>query len=175
MKHSHRRRSTEEWSEIILQAYLSNTSLRQWCIEHQIRFDTFCNARRRLLRYGELDFLRERIYLPDGKNENAYVDFPLKNRPAFLALNPIRSNLSVESMAALIWFELGIPLKPGQVFFFISNNRKQIYALRICENGYCLLTRKLEKGCFTWPGREADGTCSLYRWEYEKIASTLEI
>lgn len=171
MKH----RTPEEWSEIIFNAYSSNTSLRSWCLENQIRFDTFCDARRRLLARGKLGFLREKIFLGDKLTDAAYVEFPLEKNPGFLVLEPIRSNLSVESMAAIVWFDLGLPLQPGQVFFFISTNRKQVFALRICENGYCLLTRKLEKGRFPWPNYGDSDAPFLYRFEYEKIAQTLLI
>lgn len=164
-----------EWETFITDAYSSNFTLKEWCRRHQLNFNTFRGARRRLLAKGKLSFLEEKISLPMCSLDSPYAEFPMNHQQAFLVLKPIRSNLSMESMAALIWFDLNLELLPGRVFFFISRNKKQVFALKICENGYCLFSRKLESGIFSWPDCTDADKPYLYRWEYDRIAKTLEM
>ena len=77
-------------------------------------------------------------------------------------------------MASIIWFDLNLPLIPGQIFFFISKNWKQIYALKICRNGYCLYSRKLEYGTFYWPISHCYGRDYMYRYEYDNLLKTIK-
>lgn len=167
--------SLTDWEKIIAEAYASNCTLREWCRKNQINFNTFCSAKRKLLVKGNLSFLEEKISLPMCSLDSPYAEFPMTNGQAFLVLKPIRSNLSMESLAALIWFDLNLELLPGRVFFFISRNKKQVFALKICENGYCLFSRKLESGNFSWPDCADTEVPYLYRWEYDRIAKTLEM
>lgn len=167
--------SLTDWEKIVAEAYASNCTLREWCRRNQINFNTFCSAKRKLLAKGKLSFLEEKVFLPPCSQDSPYAEFPMTNGQAFLVLKPIRSNLSIESMVSIIWFDLNLALLPGSVFFFISKNKKQIYALKICENGYCLFSRKLDSGTFSWPDCGDKEAFYLYRWEYDKIAKTLEM
>ena len=92
----------------------------------------------------------------------------------FLVLEPIRGNISIDSMASIIWFDLNLPLIEGHIFFFITKNRKQIYALTICRNGYCLFSRKLEYGTFPWPKKGRAIRDFFYRYEYDNLLKTIE-
>ena len=61
------------------------------------------------------------------------------------------------------------------VFFFIARNWKQIYALRVCKNGYCLFTRKLNYGTFFWPKSHCYDRNFMYKYEYDNLLKTIEI
>ena len=52
-----------EWETFITDAYSSNFTLKEWCRRHQLNFNTFRGARRRLLAKGKLSFLEEKISL----------------------------------------------------------------------------------------------------------------
>ena len=80
----------------------------------------------------------------------------------------------MESMASIIAFDLDLPLIPGQIFFFIEKKWKQIYALKICKNGYCLFSRKLEYGIFYWPKSHSYARDFMYRYEYDRLLKTIE-
>lgn len=83
-----------------------------------------------------------------------------KEASVYLVMEPIRSNLSIESMAAILWFGAGMDYREGSVFLFCSRTRTSIYALRFREHGFDLLERKREQGRFHWPqpqGRNGTG------------------
>ena len=115
----------------------------------------------------------EKIKLPQTEGAG-FVHLPIEDCRAFIVLKPIRGNLSFESMTSIIWFDLDLPLIPGQIFFFVSKNWKQIYALKICRNGYCLYSRKLEYGTFYWPVYHCYGRDYMYRYEYDNLLKAIE-
>ena len=166
-------RSHAEWEMIIKEAYASELPLKRWCREHDINYDTFKCAKRKLLENGKLQFMDEKIKLPQTEGAG-FVHLPIEDCRAFIVLKPIRGNLSFESMTSIIWFDLDLPLIPGQIFFFVSKNWKQICALKICRNGYCLYSRKLEYGTFYWPISHCSGRDYMYRYEYDNLLKTIE-
>ena len=141
-------RTSDEWEKIIKEAYTSDLPLKRWCLEHNIKDITFRKARERLLREGKLRFMEEKVLLPIDESRK-WVRLPSENIRAILVLEPIRGNLSMESMASIIAFDLDLPLIPGQIFFFIEKKWKQIYALKICKNGYCLSAESSNTEHFT--------------------------
>ena len=166
-------RSHAEWEMIIKEAYASELPLKRWCREHDINYSTFNRAKRKLLEKGKLQFMEEKIQLPETEGAG-WLRLSIEDCQAFIVLNPIRGNLSFESMTSIIWFDLNLPLIPGQMFFFISKNWKQIYALKICRNGYCLYSRKLEYGTFYWPVSHCYGRDYMYRYEYDNLLKAIE-
>ena len=54
-------RSHAEWEMIIKEAYASELPLKRWCREHDINYDTFKCAKRKLLENGKLQFMDEKI------------------------------------------------------------------------------------------------------------------
>lgn len=166
-------RTSDEWEKIIKEAYTSDLPLKRWCLEHNIKDITFRKARERLLREGKLRFMEEKVLLPIDESRK-WVRLPSENIRAILVLEPIRGNLSMESMASIIALDLDLPLIPGQIFFFIEKKWKQIYALKICKNGYCLFSRKLEYGTFYWPKSHSYARDFMYRYEYDRLLKTIE-
>ena len=58
-------RSHAEWEMLIKEAYASELPLKRWCREHDINYDTFKCAKRKLLENGKLqqisaDYVREK-------------------------------------------------------------------------------------------------------------------
>ena len=167
-------RSNAEWEVIIKEAYASGLPVYRWCRMNDIKPVTLTKARNRLMKNGKLSFLEEKIALPMCKNDK-YIKLPVEDFHAYLILEPIRPNLSINSMAASVWFDLNLPLAEGNVFFFIARNWKQIYALRVCKNGYCLFTRKLNYGTFFWPKSHCYDRNFMYKYEYDNLLKTIEI
>ena len=183
-----------EWETFITDAYSSNFTLKEWCRRHQLNFNTFRGARRRLLAKGKLSFLEEKISLPMCSLDSPYAEFPMNHQQAFLVLKPIRSNLSMESMAALIWFDLNLELLPGRVFFFISRNKKQIFALKLNDPPkvvHCSTVRKRRVSMSKYPaikpkmltgeeciidenGNVISDTLGFWRWAYSNIMGNSE-
>ena len=113
-------RTSDEWEKIIKEAYTSDLPLKRWCLEHNIKDITFRKARERLLREGKLRFMEEKVLLPIDESRK-WVRLPSENIRAILVLEPIRGNLSMESMASIIAFDLDLPLIPGQIFLYKEN------------------------------------------------------
>ena len=90
-------RTSDEWEKIIKEAYTSDLPLKRWCLEHNIKDITFRKARERLLREGKLRFMEEKVLLPIDESRK-WVRLPSENIRAILVLEPIRGNLSMESM-----------------------------------------------------------------------------
>ena len=167
-------RSHAEWEVLIREAYASELPFERWCLENDIKLTTFHKAKSKLLRLGKLRFLEDKVPLFISKNDK-WTRLPAEDFQAFLVLEPIRGNISIDSMASIIWFDLNLPLIEGNVFFFIAKNRKQIYALRVCKNGYCLFTRKLDYGTFFWPKSHCYERNFMYKYEYDNLLKTIEI
>ena len=122
-----------EWETFITDAYSSNFTLKEWCYRHQINFSSFRAAKRRLLAKGKLSFLEERIALTMCSLDSTFAEFPMEHHQAFLVLKPIRSNLSMESMAALIWFDLNLELLPGVCSFSSAGTKSRFSPLRFAK------------------------------------------
>ncbi len=166
-------RTSDEWEKIIKEAYASDLPLKRWCLKHDIKEITFKKARERLPSRREITILSKKSLLPIDESRK-WVRLPSENIHAILVLEPIRGNLSMESMASIIAFDLNLPLMPGQIFFFINKKWKQIYALKICKNGYCLFSRKLEYGTFYWPKAHSYARDFMYRYEYDRLLKIIE-
>ena len=92
----------------------------------------------------------------------------------YLVAEPIRSNLSIESMAAMLWFGLGVDYRQGESFIFISRNKQSLYALRWRAGGFDLLQRKRDRGKFRWPPAPGpEGASSLNPYVLEEVLSVL--
>lgn len=63
---------------------------------------------------------------------------------------------SIDGLAAIVKYELGLdPLEPA-IFVFCGRRRDRIKLLYWDVNGFWLLYKRLEKGCFRWPTGETD-------------------
>ena len=61
---------------------------------------------------------------------------------------------SIDGLAAIVKYEMGLdPLEPA-VFVFCGRRRDRIKLLYWDVNGFWLLYKRLEKGCFRWPSTE---------------------
>ncbi len=61
---------------------------------------------------------------------------------------------SIDGLAAIVKYEMGLdPLEPA-VFVFCGRRRDRIKLLYWDVNGFWLLYKRLEKGCFRWPSAE---------------------
>ena len=140
-------RTSDEWEKIIKEAYTSDLPLKRWGLEHNIKDITFRKARERLLREGKLRFMEEKVLLPIDESRK-WVRLPSENIRAILVLEPIRGNLSMESMASIIAFDLDLPLIPGQIFLYKENpvlDTGFVEAMRL-NNNFPTVKLKLRSG-----------------------------
>lgn len=104
--------SLTEWEKNITEAYASNFTLREWCRKNQIGFSTFCEAKKRLLSKGKLNFLVEKVPLTKCSQILSYVEITIRNQQTFLILKPIAGNLSMESRDTFPWPQPGDTQEP---------------------------------------------------------------
>ena len=80
-------RSHAEWEIIIKEAYASELPLKRWCREHDINYSTFNRAKRKLLEKGKLQFMEEKIKLPQTEGAG-WLRLSIEDCQAFIVLNP---------------------------------------------------------------------------------------
>lgn len=79
-----------------------------------------------------------------------------------------------DALSGLVSTAMGKELLSGDVFLFVSKNRKRAKALLWDGTGLCLYAKRLEKGCFTalWQGEAHDG--GILKMTMSELALFLE-
>ena len=175
-----REEKTKEWKEIITRAYQEGPTITAWCRDHQISYRALRWRRYQFIREGTLDYIFGEVKLPAAKEKavQGLLRIPAGKQTdsveGYLVAEPIRSNLSIESMAAMLWFGLGVDYRQGESFIFISRNKQSLYALRWRAGGFDLLQRKRDRGKFRWPPAPGpEGASSLNPYVLEEVLSVL--
>lgn len=69
----------------------------------------------------------------------------------FLALGYTDMRKSIDSLAILVEYTLGMSSLSGHLFVFCNRRRNMIKILYWARNGFCLFHKRLEKHRFKWP------------------------
>lgn len=75
----------------------------------------------------------------------------------YLATAPVDGRRGIDSLAGTVLSDLSLQPLSGHVFCFISKRRHQIKILFWDRTGFVLVTKRLERGCFRFPGPIAPG------------------
>jgi transposase len=87
---------------------------------------------------------------------------------------PVDMRKAFDALSGLVSTAMGKELLSGDVFLFVSKNRKRAKALLWDGTGLCLYAKRLEKGCFTalWQGEAHDG--GILKMTMSELALFLE-
>lgn len=147
--------SIEEWNGIFARAEESGLSNKQWCQQHQLPYRSFTAHKYRMKKQGLL-----RIPTPEAlsfeQTNETYVSYRQEehNRELFFYLEPLqRCNRSL--FTVLITRVMGTSLDKGNVYVFVSHNRKRLYALQGNGTGQSVTKCEPVRGRIPWP-KEGD-------------------
>ncbi|MCX7656636.1 MAG: IS66 family insertion sequence element accessory protein TnpB [Treponemataceae bacterium] len=90
----------------------------------------------------------------------------------YLRSGPTDMRKQAYSLAALVEREWEAPLFSGDLFLFCGKSKRVLKILYWDRNGFCLWTKRLERGTFPWP-REQSTTEPVTLTE-EELAMLLE-
>jgi len=76
----------------------------------------------------------------------------------------------IDGLATLVELGMGAGPFTGDLFLFCGRGMTMVKALYWDRNGFCLWTKRLERGSFPWP---RDGTESV-EWSAEELGMLLE-
>lgn len=92
----------------------------------------------------------------------------------FLCLHPIDMRRSIDGLAAIACDSLEEEPLQGHLFVFHNRRGNRIKALYWDRNGYCLLYKRLEKGCFSLP-KEQQGKLQLTESHFQLLLGGLSL
>ena len=81
--------------------------------------------------------------------------------------------MGIDGLAALVQQEMKLDPFSNSLFLFCGTRRDRIKALYWEGNGFVLLYKRLESGCFQWPWKESEAkalTPQQYRWLMEGLS-----
>ena len=81
--------------------------------------------------------------------------------------------MGIDGLAALVQQEMKLDPFSNSLFLFCGTRRDRIKALYWEGNGFVLLYKRLESGCFQWPRKESEAkalTPQQYRWLMEGLS-----
>jgi len=76
----------------------------------------------------------------------------------------------IDGLATLVEQGMGKGAFTGDLFLFCGRGMTMMKALYWDKNGFCLWTKRLERGTFPWPRDEAD----VVEWSTEELEMLLE-
>lgn len=171
-------RSMQEWKELLTQAYYEGPNDQHWCKHHGIVYRSFRAARKRLKEAGQLDHLYQLLTLsiPKESTNKGYVILPLETGDhLYLMLDPVKRNLTAESLTQLLRFAYGLSCQKGQIFLFITKSRKQLLVFGQNESGVFRFEHSRHQGNFGWPCRaEHTWVATIPQGEQTRILRTLK-
>jgi len=82
---------------------------------------------------------------------------------------------SYDGLAAMVRRSMGNNPLSGHGFVFINRRRTQLKCLYFEADGYCIWSKRLERGRFGVPGRGQQPVRALTRTEFEALIEGLEL
>ena len=79
----------------------------------------------------------------------------------------------IDGLAAMVQQQFNLDPFTNTLFLFCGRRRDRIKALYWEGNGFVLLYKRLESGCFQWPRSESEAralTMQQYRWLMEGLS-----
>ena len=70
------------------------------------------------------------------------------NLNVWLYRHPTDMRKQFDGLAALVQSRLNVRANSGELFVFINRKRTQMKVLYYSKGGYCLWSKRLERGCF---------------------------
>ena len=94
----------------------------------------------------------------------------------FLAAGPTDMRKGFEGLADLVRHRLESDPLDGHLYMFCNRRRNRLKALYFDGTGMCILTKRLEKGQFSWPQiHDADNKVSLQPQEVSLLLAGIEL
>ncbi len=96
------------------------------------------------------------------------------NTRVYLVLGRTDMRKAINGLSAIIAGHVGLNPLSGHLFVFCNRNKDILKVLYWDQNGFCLWTKRLEKGRFRWPG-DAGEVLELGNRELAWLLSGLSI
>lgn len=93
----------------------------------------------------------------------------------WLCTLPTDMRKQFDGLAALVTQQMGADSLSGQGFVFINRRRTQLKCLYFEEGGYCLWSKRLERGQFARLSAERGSKRALSRAEFEALIEGLDL
>jgi len=93
----------------------------------------------------------------------------------WLCTAPTDMRKSFTGLSALVKHHLGRAPLSGQGFVSINRRRTQLKCLYFDVNGYCIWSKRLERGQFAVTHGREPGTVALTRTEFEALIEGLDL
>ena len=78
----------------------------------------------------------------------------------YVSAAPANMHKSYDGLSALVFGVIGQDPMAGHLFVFFSRRADQVKVLYWDRTGYCIWSKRLERGRFLWPSA-ADGTVTI--------------
>ena len=75
----------------------------------------------------------------------------------FVAASPVDGRKSFDGLSSMVQATFGIDPLSGHLFVFLNRRRTQVRVLFFDRTGYCVVSKRLERGTFSIARAAADG------------------
>jgi len=93
----------------------------------------------------------------------------------YVAKEPVDFRKQIDGLALIVQETLGLDPFSSHLFVFVNRARDKLKLLYWHHNGYILLYKRLEKGCFVWPKVNDQGTLRLGMRELHALLEGCDI
>lgn len=159
---------------LVIEAIDSDLTWRQFCRQNEILPQTLHYWRTQFTKQGALDQIRPKAIAAPLREDapTQFLSFDQPQGTIYLVMQSV-SHPSIDKLCAIVSFRLQLDPFCGDIFFFVSQNRKRLFALRWCGNGFALLCRRIEVGRFPWPTKiDSDGNTNMTQFQLQKLINT---
>lgn len=75
----------------------------------------------------------------------------ISNARVYIAVGKVDMRKAIDGLSSLVSGAMKLDVLAGHIFAFSNRRRNMVKILFWHNNGFCLLQKRLEKGCFCWP------------------------